>query len=322
MNTSSLRVLALPGIMFLAGSLPIFVQAAPAPAAASSAAAPAASSASSPSSAAKPGIAPQLQALVAKINAKLQAGAHTEQELAPELKEFDDLLAAHKGETTDDVAQAAVMRAALYFQQLDDQEKGLALLKQFVADFPNSAPAKSIGPQLPMIEAQAKAGAASAAIRRALVPGAAFPDFPATAKDLAGAPLSVARYHGKIVLVDFWATWCGPCVQEMPNVIAAYNKYHEQGFEIIGVSLDDEKQNGLASLQSFIKDHKMPWAQFYDGKYWQNELAVKYGVQSIPHSLLLDGNGHILAVDPRGSTLAPAIEKALATLAPAPKPAN
>jgi peroxiredoxin len=99
-------------------------------------------------------------------------------------------------------------------------------------------------------------------------------------------------------------------MEEMPNVVAAYNKYHGQGFEIAGVSLDQENQHDM--LVAFLKEHQMPWRQFYDGKGWKNELAVKYGIESIPASYLLDRAGKIIAVAPRGPALAPAIEAALA----------
>jgi hypothetical protein len=86
-------------------------------------------------------------------------------------------------------------------------------------------------------------------------------------------------------------------------------KYHDKGFEIIGVSLD--REGDKAKLAAFIKEHHMPWSQFYDGKYWQNELAVKCGIQSIPATYLLDGSGKIIAKNVRADTLEPAVKKAL-----------
>ena len=120
-------------------------------------------------------------------------------------------------------------------------------------------------------------------------------------------------YKGKVVLLDFWATWCPPCRAEMPNVSAAYQKLHEKGFEILGISLD--KAGAGQTLADFTKSNNMPWAQVYDGQYWKAALAEKYGIHSIPRPILVDGDtGIIIAEGPdaRGSKLVPAAEKALA----------
>lgn len=101
-------------------------------------------------------------------------------------------------------------------------------------------------------------------------------------------------YKGKVVLLDFWATWCGPCIAELPNVIKAYETHHGNGFEILSVSLDQE--NMKEKVMAFTKDHNMPWAQIYEGKYWDVSLVRKYGVEGIPFVLLVDGDtGEILA---------------------------
>jgi peroxiredoxin len=121
-------------------------------------------------------------------------------------------------------------------------------------------------------------------------------------------------YKGKVVLLDFWATWCGPCVREIPNVVANYEKYHEKGFEILGISLD--RADAEEKLASFTKDHNMPWPQVYDGKYWQARVGQLYGIQSIPAMLLIDGDtGEILAgTEARGPNLEPAIKSGLEKL--------
>jgi thiol-disulfide isomerase/thioredoxin len=107
-------------------------------------------------------------------------------------------------------------------------------------------------------------------------------------------------------MVDFWATWCGPCVAEFPNVHAAYEKYHSKGFDIVGVSLDEDR----AALDGFIKDKGVAWPQYFDGKGWENKLARQYGITSIPATYLLDQNGKIVSVGLRGS----ALDTELATL--------
>ena len=135
--------------------------------------------------------------------------------------------------------------------------------------------------------------------------GYTVPDFQVT--DLDGKPLSVASYKGKVVMIDFWATWCGPCIQELPNLMKAYEKYHGKGFEIIGISLDNEKEK----LTTFIKEKNMTWPQYFDGKGWQSDLAAKYGVNSIPATYLLDKEGKIIAKGLRGDALEKALEPIL-----------
>ncbi|MBI2925461.1 MAG: TlpA family protein disulfide reductase [Verrucomicrobia bacterium] len=243
-----------------------------------------------------------LDELVGKVTVKLKDGKTTEPDLADELKEFDTLLAKYKDEKTDAVAQILLMKAMLYVQVIEDSEKGLQFLKQLKSDFPESTQGKKVDDMIASVEKQQEADK----VKRALVVGTKFPDF--EEKDTAGKPLAIANYKGKVVLLDFWATWCGPCVAELPNVLKTYEKYHEQGFEIIGISLDKDEE----ALNKFIKQKKMSWVQFFDGKGWQNKLATKYGINSIPATYLLDGEGKIIAKDLRGEALARAVGKALA----------
>jgi peroxiredoxin len=242
-----------------------------------------------------------LKALVMKVQAKLKDGKKTEADLKDELAEFDTLLAKYKGEKTDSVAQILMMKAMLYTQVLDNDEKGTELLKQVKTDFPDTMVAKNVDKILASMEQQAGAKK----IQAGLAVGTKFPDF--DEKDVAGKPFSVANYKGKVVMVDFWATWCGPCVGELPNVLKTYEKHHPEGFEIVGISLDKDQEK----LTSFTKEKNMPWQQYFDGLVWQNKLAVKYGVNSIPATYLIDGDGNIIAKNLRGEELEAAVAKAV-----------
>ena len=250
-------------------------------------------------------VAADLHDLVARINTKLQADQKTEAALAPELKEFDTLLAKHQGEAAEELAQVLAMKGELYLKVLDLPEQAADVYKQLKQDFPKT----KVGAQMDEVLAVIAHQVEVKKIQAALAVGASFPDF--DEKDLAGQPLSIASRKGKVVLLDFWATWCGPCRIELPNVIEVYQKHHAAGFEIIGVSLDDDR----ARLESFIKDKNMTWPQYFDGLKWKNKLAGRYGVNSIPATFLIDGDGKIIGKDLRDEELAKAVAAAVAKLA-------
>jgi thiol-disulfide isomerase/thioredoxin len=136
--------------------------------------------------------------------------------------------------------------------------------------------------------------------------------FEATALD--GAKIEFPKsYRGKIVMLDFWATWCGPCIAELPNLTKAYQQYHDQGFEVLGISFDQE--NMAEKVKTFIVDKNMPWRQIYEGKYWNTTLGMMYDVSGIPFCLLVDGDtGEILGTskDLRGEAIFKTIPAALA----------
>ena len=136
--------------------------------------------------------------------------------------------------------------------------------------------------------------------------GMEAPEF--TQADSTGAQVSLSDFRGKYVLIDFWAAWCGPCRAENPNIVAAYNKYHDQGFDILGVSLDSDRDKWLAAIE---KDG-LYWNQVSDLNGWKNEVSSSYGIQSIPYSLLIDPNGIIIGKSLRGAELHDALAEAIA----------
>lgn len=104
---------------------------------------------------------------------------------------------------------------------------------------------------------------------------------------------------GNYVLIDFWASWCSPCLWELPNVVSCYEKYHDKGFEVVGISFDNKKDAWLGA----VKRLNMTWPQLSDLKGWKSLGAVVFGVESIPANILVDPQGRIVALDLRGSSL-------------------
>jgi thiol-disulfide isomerase/thioredoxin len=121
-----------------------------------------------------------------------------------------------------------------------------------------------------------------------------------------GSTVDLEKLHGKVVLLDFWATWCGPCVRQVPHLVATYKKLHGKGFEIVGISLDRDKDR----LVTFTKTNEMTWAQFFDGRMWQNSIATRFNIQAIPATRLVDKKGLVRPME--SGDLDAQVEKLLA----------
>jgi thiol-disulfide isomerase/thioredoxin len=202
---------------------------------------------------------------------------------------------------------------------LDTYEKGIrALQKEFpkrpeimqmlldVAGSIESTKARAIFQEItnsPVASDEAKSSAASQ-LKQLDAVGKPV-DLRFTAVD--GREVDVSKMKGKVVLIDFWATWCGPCVEEMPEVKAVYDKSHSKGFEIVGISLDSEKD----SLTEFVSGHQMAWPQYFDGQKWDNKFAQQFGIDGIPAMWLVDKKGNLRDVNARAD-LGGKVEKLLA----------
>ena len=192
-------------------------------------------------------------------------------------KQVDSFIAAHKSSYVSTFLLVIVNQLSDDYTLLDRRFAQLAPAAQ------NSLYGKYLQDQL----ANAKVGAV----------GADAMDF--TQNDTSGKPVSLSSFKGKYVLVDFWASWCRPCRMENPNVLAAYGKFKDKNFTVLGVSLDRDRSPWLKAIQ----DDQLQWSQVSDLKFWNNEVAVKYRIQQIPQNFLIDPNGKIVGTNLRGAEL-------------------
>ena len=136
--------------------------------------------------------------------------------------------------------------------------------------------------------------------------GKVVSDFSTT--DLDGNPISLHDYRGKVVLLDFWGVWCGFCTDELPNLKKVYDTYKDQGFEIIGISLDDPEEE----LRKYITEHDMQWRQISSGERWEDDpLAHQYKITGVPEQWLIDRDGKLISHKARGTELEPLVVEAL-----------
>ena len=162
-------------------------------------------------------------------------------------------------------------------------EEQAKLLKRVIKEYPDSDPAKQ----------------AEATLRRLDAIGKPF-DLEFT-EAIKGTTISMKNLKGKVVVIDFWATWCGPCVAEMPTMKKLYAEYRTKGVEFIGVSLDQPKeQGGLQKLQEFVAKNEIGWPQYYQGNGWESEFSRSWGINSIPAMFVVDAEGKLHSISARG----------------------
>lgn len=197
----------------------------------------------------------------------------------------------------DTVSNPVMAMFALGYSQSVEPEALKVTIPKLVTRFPKHQGIAALSAQFN--EAMAKINQPSAPNAKPGIPGIGdlAPDI--TMNDETGKPFSLSSLKGKYVLVDFWASWCAPCRGENPNVVAAYNKYKNKNFTILGVSLDENKE----AWQKAIDKDGLQWKQVSDLKGWENAAVALYGFDGIPYNVLLDPGGKIIAKELRGSAL-------------------
>jgi thiol-disulfide isomerase/thioredoxin len=207
---------------------------------------------------------------------KAQIAFYTARDEAAKLKAVDEFIAlAPKDE------RGADLLMMLSFGARSTPEAQKALYQKIVDLYPDSSRAESARGSLRRLDAVGK------------------PFELAFTEATSGAEMSMKNLKGKVVVVDFWATWCGPCVAEMPKMKSLYAEYKEKGVEFIGVSLD-QKEGGLEKLKDFVHKEGITWPQYFQGDGWNSKFSMSWGINSIPAVFVVDQEGKLYSVEARG----------------------
>lgn len=254
---------------------------------------------------------------------KVSGGKENEafQKYVSQIKDLSKNAMALRGQMREEMSNSGDMSRMSYYQQKEDslREKDLQFKKELIRENPDSfvsslvltdmqsmsVPNEVVREHYNMLSEEVKQTSFAKAVKEnmdkagAVDIGSKAPEF--SGPNPEGEEISLSESLGKLTLIDFWAAWCRPCRVENPNIVNVYNKYHDKGFNVIGVSLDREDQRDRW-LQA-IKEDNLTWTQISHLQFWQEPIAQLYNVRAIPAAFLLDENGVIVAKNLRGEDL-------------------